>query len=440
MGAGRRARASILYGDERRPAATSDDVEIICAAFASLKTIPPNLTHDGFRAFMMRTAYEQLPFQAPHHAEIARTVAIFRDSLAAITPKVLTSAAFEQLLGGTVMEFVSTGWLLFASALNNHGWFHDEWIDGPQLAEVTEHLPAATLRRMISAVFAADLPSLRRDGRERDTTPANDPQRERFAYNPLVNRPAVTMSPGRHLIPSPLLMLRRTSTTGIYYAAVDALGSAIGTDLGAALEHYVGRQLAQAPHRALIPEITFGRSQRRTVDWFLVFDDLLVLVEVKAPRLTEAARLGDAGALAHDIDRTISKARQQIERTSALLSAPPPELQAAGVPTGLPVRGLIVTLEPYHFVHSGLVDEWLGETSVPTTTASVRELEELVALARVGPDLAQQLTQVQNDPERRTWSPLSAARDLWPCLVGNNPILETAGDELSWHSGQPDPQ
>ena len=434
------ARASILYGDERRPAASPDDVKVVCAAFASLKLVSPNLTLEGGRAFLMRTAYEQLPFQADHHSDIARTVAIFRDSLAATTPKVLTEAAFEQLLGGTVVEFVSTGWMLFAAAQNNHGWFHDEWIDGPQFAGLNEELPAATLRRLISTVFAADLPALRKDGRERDTTPANDPQRERFAYNPLVNRPVVTMTPGHHLIPSPLLLLRRTSTTGIYYAAVDALGSAIGNDLGAAFEHYVGRQLAQAPHRALVPEVLYGRPEKRTVDWFLIFDELLVLVEVKAPRLTEAARLGDAAALAHDIDRTISKARRQIDRTAALLSSPPPELLTAGIPTDRPVRGLIVTLEPYHLVHSGLVDEWVGHTSVPTSTASVHELEELVSLARVGPDLAEQIVRVQDDPERRTWGLRSAVRDFWPDLGGDNPILDAAGEELSWDLDAQDQQ
>lgn len=109
--------------------------------------------------------------------------------------------------------------------------------------------------------------------------------------------------------------------------------SACLADLGAAFEHHVGRQLAQAPHRSLVPELVYGHTEKRTVDWFLVFDELLVLIEVKAPRLTEAARLGDAAALARDIDRTISKARRQIDRTAALLRSPPPELLAACVPT-----------------------------------------------------------------------------------------------------------
>lgn len=434
------ARASILYGDERRPEATPRDVELISAAFASIKVLPANLGTDDFRVFMLRTAYEQLPYQAALHAEIARTVAMFRDSLAATNPTVLTPEAFTELLGGTVVEFVSVGWILFAAALNNHGWFRDEWIDGPELAEITEYLPPDTLRQLLDTVFAADLDAVRRDGRTGNTTPPNDPQRERFAYNPLVSRPVVRMSPGHYLIPSPLLLLRRTSTTGIYYAAVDALGSSIGADLGAAFEHYVGRQLAQAPHQQIVSEITYGKPEQRTVDWFLILDDLVLLIEVKAPRLTEPARLGDARALARDLERTISKARQQIERTAALLAQPLPEITAAGVPTDRPVRGLIVTLEPYHLVESGLFDQWIADTTVPTSAMSIHELEELVSLSRAdgGPGFGEQLTRIQQDSELRTWSPLGAVRHLWPTLVGDNPILEIAGDELAWHPAGPD--
>lgn len=389
------------------------------------------------RIFMLRTAYEQLPYQAPQHTEIARTVAIFRDSLGAIAPGVLTPAALEGVLGGTVVEFVSVAWLLLASALNNHGWFYDEWIDAPQLAEITAHIPAATLRRLIVTVFAANLPNLRRDGRKLNTTPRNDPQRERFAYNPLANRPVVAMSQGRYLVPSPLLLLRRASPTGIYYAALDALGPSIGNDLDAALEHYVGRQLAQASHEALIPEIAYGQPQRRTVDWFMVIGEVVLLIEVKAPRLTEAARLGDDEALAHDLERTIGKARQQIERSAALMALPPPELTAAGLPVGLAVCGLIVTLEPYHLVQSGLVDDMLRSTAVPTSVVSIHELEQLVALARNGPDLGQQLAQVQQDLELSTWGTLSAVRHVWPEPVGDNPIVIAAGEELAWHPPGP---
>jgi hypothetical protein len=426
------ARASLLYGSEHRQPATRDDVEPICAAFASLKMLRPQAPIEELRAFFLRTSYQQLTYQSEVGYDVARSVAMFRDSLTAVAPTTLTPDVLAQVLGGTVVEFVGTGWLLFASAMTNDGIFLDEWIDRPQFRDVIADLPAPTLRALIERSFAADIAAQRSDGLAHATDCRADVQREAFAYNPLQSRPLVTLAAGRYVIPSPLLLLRRITTTGIYYAAMAALGPSIGTDLGAVFEHYVGRQLAQVPGARLIPEITYGREHKRTVDWFLILDDMLVLVEVKAPRLTEAARMGDDVELTSDLDRTIGKARGQIDRTAALLAEPPDELIAAGVPTDRPVRGLIVTLEPYYLVHSPLIAPLLPASATLTTTASVHDVEHMVRIARGGVAFADQLRRVQDDAELATWSPLAGVLKGWPEAAGDNPILDQAGDELPW--------
>lgn len=425
------ARVSLMYGNEHRRPATKADVLPICSAFASLKALPPQANRDQLRAFLLQMVYEQLPYQSSVGNDVARSVAMFRDSLAETATSVLTPPALAGVLGGTVVEFVGTGWLLFASAMSNDGWFLDEWIDQPQFEEVVADLPGSTLRALIHQSFAADVAAQREDGLRLLGDISREPERERLAYNPLMNRPLVTMAAGRYLIPSPLLLLRRATTTGIYYAAMTALGPAIGNDLGAVFEHYVGRQLSQLPGARLVPEISHGHPEQRTVDWFVVLDDLLVLVEVKAPRLTEAGRAGDA-ALADELDRTIGKARRQIDRTATLLSTPPPEVTTAAIPKHLPVRGLVVTLEPYHLVQSPLLEEMLPVTSTPTTVVSVHDLEHMVALARSGPTFAEQVRRVQDDPELKTWSALAAIRRGWPGQTGSNPILQVASAELPW--------
>jgi len=425
------ARVSLLYGDERRSSASATDLRSICAAFASLKTLRRNAAPEAFRAFFLRMVYEQLPYQADTGYDVARSVAMFRDSLAAIAPAVLTPEALTTALGGTVTEFVGTGWLLFASAMNNDGRFLDEWIEGPGFRDVVADLPASTLRTLIERAFAADIATQRSDGLARAGHDTREPERERYAYNPLANRPLVMLQAGRYLIPSPLLLLRRFTTTGIYYAAMEALGPAIGGDLGAVFEHYTGRQFGLVHGARLIPEITYGKPEQRTVDWFVVFDDLLLLVEVKAPRLTEAARLGDT-ALANDLERTIGKARRQIDRTAALVANEQADLLSAGVPSDLPVRGIIVTLEPYHLVQSPLIEGMLPPVATPTTVASIHDLEHMVALTTGGVAFAEQLRRIQDDPELSTWSALAAVRHAWPGRTGTNAILEAANMELPW--------
>ncbi|QYX77743.1 hypothetical protein [Streptomyces akebiae] len=57
---------------------------------------------------------------------------------------------------------------------------------------------------------------------------------------------------------------------------------------------YVGRQLRLIPDAEVIGEITYQvkRNWFLSVDWIVVLDDLVLLVEVKSRMPTEGARLG----------------------------------------------------------------------------------------------------------------------------------------------------
>jgi hypothetical protein len=56
-------------------------------------------------------------------------------------------------------------------------------------------------------------------------------------------------------------------------------------------EQYVGRQLATIPNTQLYLEILYDEG-KRSVDWIVVCDNTVILVEVKSVRRTEAVRLG----------------------------------------------------------------------------------------------------------------------------------------------------
>jgi hypothetical protein len=425
------ARASILYGNDHRSAARPVDVLKICAAFAAVSPTLTGVPDEEFiRTFMLQATYEQFPFQGMGSNDIARSLAMFRDSLRNINADVLTEAAIEDALGGSVRDFIGVVWLMFASANANNGTFLDEWIDQPQFRPVLEGISAPQLRSLIKTAYSADLRRLREIGLERTEIFRDAPDREKFAFNPLASRPLVEMSAGEYVIPSPLLLLRRPTTTGIYYALMEAVQGNIGKDLGNLFEQYVKEQIAQLPGARVISEVTYGKSQKKTIDLFVVVAGILFLVECKAPRLTEAARLGDQTALQNDLKRMISKAYDQISTTAQLLRRPPKELVEAGVPADLPVRGVVVTLEPYYLINGIALAPYIPATEVPTTVTSIHDLEGMIGLGITGPNFAEQMTHVEADPTGLR--PLEVVRTRWPDETYDNPILEAAKRDLPW--------
>jgi len=93
-------------------------------------------------------------------------------------------------------------------------------------------------------------------------------------------------------------------------------GRGFSDDLGELFEVYVGRQLDLLPDARVLPEIAHGRKESAlSVDWFAVFDDCVVLVEVKSTRPTEPVRLAD-GRAGEELRRMLGHAVDQLN-TSA---------------------------------------------------------------------------------------------------------------------------
>ena len=68
-------------------------------------------------------------------------------------------------------------------------------------------------------------------------------------------------------------------------------------------------------------KITYGPHQgQRSVDWFAIFDDCVVLVEVKSTRPTEPVRLADSG-LADALGGILSRAIGQLNKSAGLIRA-----------------------------------------------------------------------------------------------------------------------
>ena len=417
------AKASIVAGNEhRKPGVADQDVAEICAAYNALDTPlshEPGDPSETVGALLVRTSHEQFPYQQSHFEEICRVVALF-DGVDALDTEILSTALIEQVLGCSLEDFVVAGFVLAVGAQANGGFFDPEW---PALREgpgaINPHFSIDTVRRVFHDYFLASFQDIRTAAKKLEQT---NPRLRHHEVNPLVNRPFVTLPDGRHLAPQPHYVFQRLSPSALYYAGVDVLdkvqGNAFTRDVGAVFQEYVGRQLRLIPNATVLPEIVYDDSQR-SVDWFVVFDDLVVFVEVKSTRLSHLARMG-GNQLEEDIKRCIGKAYTQVERTEVLLSGN--HAAFASIPTDCPRLAIVATLEPYWAANNPFLAGFLPEPEIPTIIASARELERLVDLVRVvgGP---QPLIDAAAHEDRRTQGLESALPDI---VVPKNPILEEA--------------
>jgi hypothetical protein len=420
------AKASIVSGNEhRRPGVSENDVREICAAYNSLNTpLAPEPDDESdvsetVGALFVRTAQEQFPYQQSRFEEISRLGALFAD-VDALDTEILSNPLIERVLGCSLQDFVVAGFVSAVGAQSSGGFFDPDW---PALREGTHainpHYSIDTVKRIFHDHFVASFADIRSAAARWEQA---DARLRHHEFNPLVNRPFVTLPDGRHIAPQPHLVFQRLSPAALYYAGVNSLdkkeANEFTRDVGLVFQEYIGRQLRLIPNATVLPEIVYDDSQR-SVDWFVIFDDLVLLVEVKSTRLSHLGRM-DANKLKEDIKRCIGDAYKQVERTDLLLSEKHPAF--TGIPTDRPRIAIVATLEPYWAANSPFMTKFLSEPAIPTTVASAREIGRLVDVvcALGGP---QPLVDIVTDQERRTWNLENALPDI---AVVKNPILDEA--------------
>jgi hypothetical protein len=417
------AKASIVAGNEYRSSGVSDkDVFEICAAYNALDSPLTNKADDvsgTVGAFLVRIGHEQFTYQQSFFEEISRLGALF-DGLDALETEILNTALIERLLGCSLADFVGAGFVLAIGAKSNAGFFDPEWAplwEGPN--SINGQFSMDIVRQVFQEHFLTTFEDVRTTAKKLEQA---DLSLRHHEFNPLLSRPFVTLPDGRHIAPQPHFVFQRLSPSALYYAGVEALGkveaNAFTRDMGVVFQEYVGRQLRSMPGAVVLPEIVYDDSQR-SVDWFVVFDDVLVLVEVKSTRLSHLARMG-GNQLKEDIERCLGKAYTQVARTEELLSRG--HSAFTDIPVDRPRIAIVATLEPYWAANTPFVGRFLPEPAIPTTVASMRAIEQLVDVVTVlgGP---QPLVDIVTDEDRRTWNLENALPNI---DVPRNRILDKA--------------
>lgn len=430
---GAAARTSIVAGNEHRPSGvTRNDVLEICRLYND--SADPLTRHrdddsDTIAAFLVRTGYEQFAAQQSLSEEITRPIALF-ERIDELETEILNQGFLSSVLGCSLLDFLDSGLIIALGSRFMRGFFdpraRELWV-GPHA--INTEFPMETVTEVFNRHFVASFDEIKQ---RTDRWRQDDPRLRRFEYNPLTSRPAVMLPDGKPLVPQPHFAFQRVSVSAIYYAATESLdrhdGDKFTRDLGVAFQDYVGRQLSLIPDVEVLPEVLYDNDQR-SIDWFVIFDDLVVLVEAKTTRLPVFARMG-TNSLAEDLERSIGRAFCQVARTDRLLAENHPAF--ASVPKERPRRGLVVTLEPYWAVNTPHVRRMLPHDSgEEIAVASIRSIEHFVCIARVeGPSVVSRLLMSPGDE----WTTIE--RPQLPPGVERNPLLEASWERLTFDGSE----
>lgn len=379
-------------------------------------------------AFMLRLAGEQFSWQEQDYGAAARSAAVLLHTPfpPGMPPRSITPGWEHEALGCSLVEYVSTGRILWASALANRGRFNLAHIDGPTADPEWSVIDPALVRRTLDTHFAIAATDFPQANRKAAAVAAYDRRLRRFTYNPLRGRPAVTGLGQDYLCPIPQLAWAKTTLAGLYFTGLERLGAGFTEDLGHLFEQYVGRQLQLIPGATVIPEIIYtgGSTRDRSVDWIVVFDNLVLLVEVKSAAPTEENRLGGPDAWKAAIKK-IGNGFTQVERTATKIKSRHPAF--AAVPDDRRILGLVITREPFPTANWPAVHRLFPPISIPTSITGIAELESIVTMTDTTVDRF--LCEIADDPQRRHY-------DLRTSLPQHtftaNPVIDQGWRSLPW--------
>ncbi|MFI6332873.1 hypothetical protein ACIBBG_31780 [Micromonospora chersina] len=414
-------KASLCNGNGHRSSPMKErDLILACHMHNNLH--PEELDHPHLGsplAIMVRIGYEQFPYQESMFEEMARAEAFFNGYAGRKPLTAITDERLAKLLGAPIRQAAGVALLLHVGAERNGGFFDPTWLDQSNFRPVLDALPREAILDVVNTSFATDVAGFRRLADEAPTVPMLD----KYLFNPLTARPFIRRKDGRLIAPVPQLISRRMSPLEWYYAGVREWGTDFASDLGYLFEDYVGRQFATVPDASVEPEVEYHRGRERmdTTDWFIVFDDVVLLVEAKAGILPAAGRAGDA-SLTSMMTRTVGKAIKQINRTHVLIRSGAPEV--AHIPNDRPILAMVATLDPWYMANSVFGREVLPTCDVPLTVCSARDIEFLVGIGQrtpVGPIL----TEILADSDRSSWS-LGIALESYRVAGDRNPLLDQA--------------
>jgi len=221
------------------------------------------------------------------------------------------------------------------------------------------------------------------------------------------------------IVPASIQFLHESMTAGIYWRIMDLLdlsqGNRFATYYGDLFEQYV-----QNTFRRMFPpsnilatrveyDLRYGRPERRSSDVIVAYHDSLLLFEAKSSRLKlDTAITGAISRFDADLDESVFKAAQQLDRVIRDFQAGHLQLDNTSPDSIRRIIPVVVTLNPLpvnlftrkridgHLTRAG----WLQSEGVtPLVVLSAEELEMLEVTAARGKTLDEMLSAYLAHPQ-----------------------------------------
>lgn len=408
------ARESVLYSNEHRHGGTPSESDFN-RLYKLFNESDDSKDEPSLSDIMTPLVYEQFAYGESNFEELSRVWALYGDSTLG------TPIPWDEVFGMSLAEAARAAFVLHGWVAMNGGQLDRSLFDAPHMQEVFERVAPRAHLMGLADYFTATIDEARA---LHDAVVPVAKHLQRFAFNPFVARPLIDLGAAGVWAPQSMLVSRAIFPSNLYYVGMKQWGKPFADNLGDRVEQYVGRQLRLLGGDHVEGEIEYARGQK-SVDWFWVTDQAVILVECKSARMTLGAKAAD-DTLGEVVARSIGKARTQIDRTTGFIRNRHPAF--AHLPSDRPIVGMIVTAEPFYLGNAGILHEY-GEAGVTDSqVVSLRELEYFVTLEEA--EAADLLLSVAADPEKRTWALSSVMRVLRQ--LPKNPILEHAWNQYAY--------
>lgn len=422
------ARTALFTANEHRNhPVTIADLFHMCDLYVNIAEKKPanDAGLASLKALLNPLLYEQMTYQSTVQNDVGRSLVLLVDHAnACSTAK--SPAEWAEHLGVPLETFLRLGFAMYVAALQNGGVINRAVLTMDHVAPIYTPLTPDQGLGVIDRWFAATPEQHRHEGSRVEVKGA-----EKWSLNPLVAKPIVTLPNGDYVMPSPRLIVNRITPTGLYFITLEGFGRKFPDSLGCLFEEYVNTQLGLLNHADIRREISYGSPIKKTVDFFVITPEVVLLVEVKASRPTQDTRFGSPDGDT-DVRNKIGNAYTQIEQTARLLRSNHPAV--ATIPSDRPLCGLVVTLEPFNLIKTVFYEDLFeGLSSIPVLVESSNDFETAVAALSDAHDIGTRLLNAWTSTNK----PVRSLNDATTGLsTRNNPILHNAWNRFTepWSS------
>lgn len=364
-------------------------------------------------AFMiLRHVSSQFPFEPGIFSEFSRPALLFHEipiQLQGLTdvPPFDFESKFQALTGVSVLDFVTTGFVIFSVSNGNFT------VSSNYLKKISRQgiklLNEQTVRAILSQIAADKFKLIELYEKRKN----KDRRFKMYDFNPLLSYPIIKPCQAKQFstldkdfihAPVPELVASRIST-GIFYQMYNAYTTQSRTEFseyfGFVFEKYVGLVLKNC----LVSEQLLSESDIRNFypsnkgkvpDWILIDGSTAVLFKCKATRFSRAAQAIASEDAVNSSLAQVKKGLKQLAQFMSACQAKVPELQQFHTCTKF--KPILVSLEPLYLINSTFFREHIdnllaseGITGLNWQILSINELEALQPHLVAGFNLSQVL-------------------------------------------------